>query len=495
MADVEQMPPALLLSPTTKSNPSPSKVAAKWQKSERKLLRLNMAASYFNADHVILAKPKPNTSAKLQKGKDGKHRVLPTPPNVVQEAKHPQSASNPKIFSNERMNGHSIHDGDALGPLKYKRGAATKRHQGERERFEEKFILAKGEYKSKNTIDNFELDRVLGEGAFGRVVAAENTNPDSGGKSLEGVDDEWVAVKALSLQHLCDLQEQEHCYNEKNLLYAMDCKFCTKLFDYMIDNQNVYFVMQLVNGGDLTHLLRRQQEMEEGKFSPLAHEHAQFYLAQVVLAFEYLQHLHIVHRDLKPENLLLTHQGNVLLTDFGTAKRLDIHQKTFTFCGTMEYVAPEIITNKGHDEASDWWSFGVLCYELMCGAGETPFLSEHRCAELHVFSKILAAKFSFPDHLTTEQKHFIGGFLMVDVTKRLGSMHGGVNLVQQQPYFNGIDWEALQAGTLTAPYIPAVSDQWDLSTIPEENSWKFDDMLSCEGKFDQGSFEGAFDHF
>eukprot|EP00040_Diaphanoeca_grandis_P010334 m.52913 g.52913 ORF g.52913 m.52913 type:complete len:475 (+) comp21675_c1_seq2:191-1615(+) len=461
-------------------------VASKWQKAERKLMRLNMAVTSFGVDHVLVAKPKPSTSSKCEEVSPGKHRILPVPPKVVPEAKHPHAAEKKKDFSNARMNSHA--------PLKYKREARSKRHEGERARFEEKLKLAKASYKSKNTVDNFDIDRVLGEGAFGRVVAVQNQDPNSDAPSLPNVSDEMLAVKALSLQHICDLEQQEHLYNEKNLLFAMDSRFCCKMFDYMIDDENVYFVMQLVNGGDLTNLLSSQPE-ENGKPKPLPHAQAQFYLAQVVLAFDYIHSLHIVHRDLKPENLLLTYQGNVLLTDFGVAKRLDIHQKTFTFCGTMEYVAPEIITNRGHDEASDWWSFGVLCYELMCGASQTPFVSDHRCAELHVFSKVLAAKYQFPKHLSTVQKFFIGSFLMVDVTRRLGSMHGGVSLVQQQPYFKGINWDALQNGTAQTPYRPPVENEWDLSNIPEESSWKFEDMLSCDGDFEPGSFEGAFDHF
>merc|ERR1711988_1666241 len=176
-----------------------------------------------------------------------------------------------------------------------------------------------------------------------------------------------------------------------NILYTIDCRFIVNMVDYYLDTQTIYFVLEFVNGGEVfTHI----QKQRKRRFSE---EQTRFFAAETVLAFEYLHNLDIVFRDLKPENMLIDHRGHIRLTDFGFAKRVD--DRTWTMCGTPEYLAPEIIVNKGYNHAVDWWAVGVLIYEMGCG--RSPFEAR---SQLDMFKKISRREFKFPPYFSHEQQ-------------------------------------------------------------------------------------------
>ena len=181
------------------------------------------------------------------------------------------------------------------------------------------------------------------------------------------------------------------------------------------DNANLYLLFPYIGGGELFSYLRRAP-----RFSVST---TLFFSAEIVSAFSYLHSISIAYRDLKPENILLDREGHVVITDFGFSKK--VPDRTWTLCGTPEYLAPEIIQSKGHNKAVDWWALGILIYEML--AGYPPFYDENHFV---IYQKILSGKIEWPRHMDKEAKDLIKKLLVKDRTKRLGSMKGGAEDVK-----------------------------------------------------------------
>jgi protein kinase A len=174
-----------------------------------------------------------------------------------------------------------------------------------------------------------------------------------------------------------------------------------------------------------------------------------FYAAQVVSMFEYLHSKNIIYRDLKPENILIDKSGYLKLTDFGFAKYCE--GRTYTLCGTPEYLAPEILLNKGHGKPVDWWTFGVLLYEM--NAGIDPFNDED---PMLIYQKILKGKIKFPSSFSSNAKSLVRHMLEADLSKRYGNLKGGVADIKNHRLFKGLDWNALLSLQIKPPYLPKV---------------------------------------
>lgn len=236
-------------------------------------------------------------------------------------------------------------------------------------------------------------------------------------------------MKVLRKTTIVQLRQVEHVNAERYILSRVQHPFIVDLFATFQDSLNVYMLMSYVPGGELFTHLRRAQ-----RFTP---DVTRFYLATIILALKYLHSFNIIYRDLKPENLLLDSRGYLRLTDFGFAKIVD--DRTWTLCGTPEYLAPEIIQSDGHGKAADWWACGVLCYEML--VGYPPFYDE---SPYGIYEKILNGHIQWPRHIDRLSKELIKAFLVPDRSKRLGNMIGGTQDVLDHPWFRGVDWDALE---------------------------------------------------
>lgn len=204
--------------------------------------------------------------------------------------------------------------------------------------------------------DDLSLITTIGIGGFGRVELVKYTKDESV---------RTFALKCLKKQNIVDTRQEQHVLSERNIMLACDCTFIAKLYRTYHDQKYVYMLLEACLGGEVWTILR-----DRGYFDDFT---AQFIIGCVLEAFEYLHKRGIVYRDLKPENLMLDDRGYIKLVDFGFAKYIGYSTKTWTFCGTPEYVAPEIILNKGHDRAVDYWALGILIGELLTGSYVSSF--------------------------------------------------------------------------------------------------------------------------
>lgn len=214
------------------------------------------------------------------------------------------------------------------------------------------------------------------------------------------------------------------------------------------DEKRLFLLMEYVNGGELFSYLRKQISV------PV--EQARLYAAEITLAFQYLHERSIVYRDLKPENLLIDAQGHIKITDFGFAKV--VVGRTWTLCGTHEYLAPESITRRGHGLQVDWWALGILLFEML--AGRPPFVDD---TPLGIYKKIIAGKIEFPALFDCSAKSLIKRLLIHEPNKRYGCLKDGAEDVKNHKFFRGIDWELCYQRKIRPPYKPNIQGPRDSS--------------------------------
>ncbi|ELK00958.1 cGMP-dependent protein kinase 1, beta isozyme [Pteropus alecto] len=270
-------------------------------------------------------------------------------------------------------------------------------------------------------LSDFNIIDTLGVGGFGRVELVQ----------LKSEESKTFAMKILKKRHIVDTRQQEHIRSEKQIMQGAHSDFIVR-----------------------------------GSFEDST---TRFYTACVVEAFAYLHSKGIIYRDLKPENLILDHRGYAKLVDFGFAKKIGFGKKTWTFCGTPEYVAPEIILNKGHDISADYWSLGILMYELLTGS--PPFSGPDPMKTYNIILRGIDM-IEFPKKIVKNAANLIKKLCRDNPSERLGNLKNGVKDIQKHKWFEGFNWEGLRKGTLTPPIIPSVASPTDTSnfdSFPEDN--------------------------
>jgi len=292
-------------------------------------------------------------------------------------------------------------------------------------------------------LGDFEMLDTLGTGSFGRVRLVKFLQ-------AQPPDSQYYALKILKKSEVIYLKQVEHVKTEKKLLETISHPFVVNLMGAFQDDKNLYLMMEYIIGGEFFSHLRKA-----GRFP---NDTSKFYASQITLVFEYLHGLMILYRDLKPENLLLDKIGHCKVTDFGFAKRVEY--RTWTLCGTPEYLAPEIILSKGHGKAVDWWALGILMYEML--AGYPPFYDED---PLGIYQKILEGKIKFPWHFDRHSKDLIKKLLTADLTKRLGNLKAGAEDIKKHKWFTSPDssnyWEDMLAKKIAPPIKPDVAGEHD----------------------------------
>ena len=294
-------------------------------------------------------------------------------------------------------------------------------------------------------LDDFQIMKVLGRGSFGKVCLVQY-KPTK----------EYYAMKSLKKDVLLDMDQVESTILEKKILQTLDHPFLVGMIFCFQTEERIYFIMPFVRGGELFQHLRSEKFFKEDK--------ARFYAASIGIALDYLHNNGIIYRDIKPENILIGEDGYLKLIDFGMAKMVQGNEKATSFCGTPEYLAPEIITGEGHNRAADWWSYGILIFEMLCGI--PPFYCENT---ERMYDLITNAELRFPKRipLSDNAKDLIKKLLVKKQDKRLG-VNKGFEEIKAHPFFQGFDFEALLNKKMEPPFIPTLHGKLDVGNFDEE---------------------------
>ncbi|ORM40303.1 cAMP-dependent protein kinase catalytic subunit PRKX [Babesia sp. Xinjiang] len=279
----------------------------------------------------------------------------------------------------------------------------------------------------------FDIGPTVGTGSYATVCIASL-------KSAPECHRSTFALKVLHKTKVIAERQVVHLRNERRILSAIKHPFIVQYLGSFQDDVNIYMLLEYVSGGELFSYIY--------KYGALGHTVARFYTAQAVLAIDFLHFKGIVYRDLKPENMLLDRFGHIRLVDFGFAKQ--VKNKTYTVCGTHDYLAPEIFLRCGHGVEADWWSLGVLVYEILTGA--PPFHASDPCA---TYDLALENCVRFPRSIRFEVKDFIRRLLVVNPRKRLGGNNSSE--LYSHKFFRGLDWMKMLSKQLKPPIVPRVS--------------------------------------
>uniref|UniRef100_A0A671Q178 non-specific serine/threonine protein kinase n=1 Tax=Sinocyclocheilus anshuiensis TaxID=1608454 RepID=A0A671Q178_9TELE len=281
----------------------------------------------------------------------------------------------------------------------------------------------------------FELLKVLGQGSYGKVFLV---------RKIKGSDTgQLYAMKVLKKATL-KVRDRVRSKMERDILAEVNHPFIVKLHYAFQTEGKLYLILDFLRGGDLFTRLSKEVMFTE--------EDVKFYLAELALALDHLHSLGIIYRDLKPENILLDEEGHIKITDFGLSKEaIDHDKRAYSFCGTIEYMAPEVVNRRGHTQSADWWSFGVLMFEMLTGS--LPFQGKDR---KETMALILKAKLGMPQFLSPEVQSLLRALFKRNPSNRLGAGLDGVEEIKRHIFFATIHWNKLYRREIKPPFKPAV---------------------------------------
>lgn len=326
--------------------------------------------------------------------------------------------------------------------------------------------------KRKVGLEDFNFLAVLGKGNFGKVMLAEEKKTSS-----------LYAIKVLKKEFIIDNDEVESTRSEKRVFLAAARErhpFLLGLHSCFQTETRVYFVMEYVSGGDLMlHIQRKQFSLRQAKF----------YASEVLLALEYFHANGIIYRDLKLDNILLTLDGHVKVADYGLCKEdMWYGSTTSTFCGTPEFMAPEILLEQRYGRAVDWWAFGVLMYEMLLG--QSPFRGDD---EDEIFDAILEDEPLYPITMPRDAVSILQKLLTRDPTRRLGSGKSDAEEIKRHPFFKDVSFDDVLNKRIPPPYFPTINGSADTSNFDEEFTKEQPTLTPVHGQLssrDQAEFNG-----
>jgi len=316
----------------------------------------------------------------------------------------------------------------------------------------------------------------LGQGHFGRVrliesgAAREEVSGmmTSAGSPLHHSG--FFALKIMKKSEIIRLKQAQHVKDERHLLLnRLKNPFIVNAYHTYQDERNLYMLMEFVPGGELGAKLRKDDTFDN--------DTARFYVSQIVMALQYMHSDNIIYRGICTDNLMIDKAGYIKLVDFGFAKTLVIKEDdpssnlTHTLCGTPEYLAPEMVNNKGHGKGADWWAVGIVIYEML--AGYPPFYADE---PYQIYTLILSNEVTFPKMFDGQAEILIKSLLCTDTHKRLGCRAQGAEDIKKHKWFRGLNWAALYNKQMPAPYIPPLKADDDVSQFE-----KYPDSLEESG--------------
>ena len=352
-------------------------------------------------------------------------------------------------------------------------------------------IIIKQKFKNiKVNYTDFEIIKVIGRGFIGKIILVKYKK-----------DGKYYSMKMMRKDQIISEELQDNILLEKNILMEAQCEFILSLSFFFQTKERIYYITPFLPGGDLYRKLKSDKFFNE--------DLVRFYSAQIAIAIQYLHDIGIAYRDLKLENILLDENGYIKLCDFGASIKLHGTEKNFNFAGSPEYVSPEIINYQGHSFMSDWWSFGILIYEMFYGF--TPF---YNIDKERMFDLILKGSISFPKYynngekqieynVSEDAKNLISKLLEKNPGSRLGRK--GIDEIKKEPFFYYIDFDDLNKKKLKPLYIPNIDKNdltknfeeeflnLDIAESPVENWIKTDDynhvFKNYENKEEDDDFE------
>jgi serine/threonine protein kinase len=293
--------------------------------------------------------------------------------------------------------------------------------------------------KSGLTMDDFDVISVLGRGFYGKVMLCKNK-----------ATAELFAIKTIRKERLIKANKVEAVFTERNVMMKMVHPFIVSLkFAFQTDSK-VYLGLEYISGGDLFHCLQ--------KFTIIPIRDVRIYVAEIALALDFLHRNNIIYRDIKPENILIDRQGHIKLTDFGLSKDMTNLQETSTFCGTFEYMAPEIVSKQPYGPAVDWWALGILTYELLIG--QSPFATDNRCI---LFMSIKTQLPKFPPRTDRAAIDFITGLLSKEPEQRFG-----FEQIKTHAFFQGMDFDKVLKREYQPSFVPVIPNETALGNFDSE---------------------------
>mmetsp|Transcript_17787 Transcript_17787/g.21594 ORF Transcript_17787/g.21594 Transcript_17787/m.21594 type:complete len:501 (+) Transcript_17787:444-1946(+) len=299
--------------------------------------------------------------------------------------------------------------------------------------------VAENSMKNKVSLADFVLIKTVGKGSFGKVIQVKKKDCDR-----------VYAMKVLKKEQVVKRKQFEHTMAERRILEEIDHPFIVSLRFAFQTTQKLYMIFDFFNGGELFHYL--------SKYGKFGEERSRLYAAEIALGLEHIHSMNIIYRDLKPENLLLDADGHIRITDFGLSKENVVDDTVKSFCGTPEYLAPEVLKRMKYGKAVDWWSLGTLLYEMISGL--PPFYDRNR---ERMYKKILTAELRFPAIMNPEARSICRGMLQRDPLQRLG--YYGAQEIKNHPFFASLNWDDVYNKRVTPPFKPVVASDDDTRNV------------------------------